>query len=188
MEHAMTIYGYARVSTTVQDLELQTAQLRKADCTVVFAEKISDANSDRRELTRLMKKLEAGDVLIVTRLDRLARSTRDLLNLLHEFAQRGVTFKSLRDAWASTDTAQGRLLLHILAGIAEFERELILSRITEGRRHARERGVKFGRKFKLTEHQRREALARLEAGETQANVARSYAVHPAMICRLVQSD
>ena len=121
----------------------------------------------------------------VTRLDRLARSTRDLLNILDTIGKAGAMFKSLADSWADTTTPHGRLLLTILGGLAEFERELIRARTSEGRQRAKERGVKLGRKFKLTSHQRREALARRERGkESQTEIARSYNVSHSTISRL----
>jgi DNA invertase Pin-like site-specific DNA recombinase len=111
---------------------------------------------------------------VVTRLDRLARSTRDLLNILHTLGERGVGFKSLADTWADTTTAHGRLLVTMLAGIAEFERELIRARTGEGRKRAQARGVKFGRPPSLTPHQRQEALQRLARGqETMVEIART---------------
>jgi DNA invertase Pin-like site-specific DNA recombinase len=113
---------------------------------------------------------------VVSRLDRLARSTRDLLNVIAAVAERGAGFKSLKDAWADTTSAHGRLMLTVLGGLAEFERELIRARTGEGRKRAKERGVRFGRPRKLTPHQRQEALQRLASGETQADVARSYNV------------
>jgi len=180
----MTIYGYARVSTDGQTLASQDAQLHAAGCVKVYEEKVSGAKTDRAELGKLLRRLERGDVLVVTRLDRLARSTRDLLNILHQLGERGVGFKSLADAWADTTTAHGRLLVTMLAGIAEFERELIRARTGEGRTRAKARGVKFGRPSKLTAHQRQEALQRLIAGETQADIARSYAVDATTIGRL----
>jgi DNA invertase Pin-like site-specific DNA recombinase len=125
-----------------------------------------------------------GDVVVVTRLDRLARSTRNLLNILEQLNREGVGFKSLRETSIDTTTPQGRLVISILASIGEFERELIVARMDEGRSRAKSKGVKFGPKFKLTYHQRQEALARLAAGETQAVVARTYNVDPATICRL----
>jgi DNA invertase Pin-like site-specific DNA recombinase len=124
-----------------------------------FREKISGARSDRKQLARLVNSLTKGDVVIVTRLDRLARSTRDLLNLLASIAEKGAGFKSLGDAWADRTTAHGRLMLTVLGGLAEFERELIRSRTGEGRARAVARGVKLGRKPKLTGHQRKEAIA-----------------------------
>ena len=132
----------------------------------------------------MLKRLDTGDVLIVTRLDRLARSTRDLLNILDDIAQRGAGFKSLHDAWADTTTPHGRLMLTVLGGLAEFERELIRARTGEGRKRAKARGVRFGRPAALTPHQRAEALQRLANGEVQADLARSYGVSQATISRL----
>jgi DNA invertase Pin-like site-specific DNA recombinase len=180
----MAIFGYARVSTNGQALAGQVAELMAADCAKVFREKASGAKTDRPELARVIRGLEEGDVLIVTRLDRLARSTRDLLNVLDAVAKQGAGFRSLKDTWADTTTPHGRLMLTILGGLAEFERELIRSRTGEGRKRAQERGVRFGRPRKLSAHQRQEALARLAAGETQADVARTYAVDPTTIGRI----
>ena len=180
----MVMYGYARVSTRDQDLAAQDAELRAAGCAKVFKEKISGAKTDRPELAKVIRRLEPGDVLVVTRLDRLARSTRDLLNVLDEIGKRDAGFKSLKDSWADTTSAHGRLMLTILGGLAEFERELIRARTGEGRKRAQERGVRFGRPQKLTPHQRQEALQRLAAGETQADVARTYSLSTSTICRL----
>jgi len=180
----MSIFGYARVSTKGQELAGQIAELMAAGCAKVFREKASGAKTDRPELARVIRGLEVGDVLIVTRLDRLARSTRDLLNVLDAVAKQGAGFRSLKDAWADTTTPHGRLMLTVLGGLAEFERELIRARTGEGRKRAQDRGVKFGRPSKLTAHQRQEALARLANGETQADVARTYAVDPTTIGRL----
>jgi DNA invertase Pin-like site-specific DNA recombinase len=181
----MTTYGYARVSTDGQSLSSQDAELHAAGCAKVYAEKISGARSNRPELAKVLKRLDTGDVLIVTRLDRLARSTRDLLNILANIAERGAGFKSLHDSWADTTDAHGRLMVTILAGLAEFERELILARTSDGRARAKARGVRFGRPTALTPHQRQEALQRLGNGEAQADVARSYNVSQATISRLV---
>jgi DNA invertase Pin-like site-specific DNA recombinase len=183
-EARMAIYGYARVSTGGQSLASQDAQLRAAGCTKIYAEKISGARSDRPELAKLLKRLDRGDVLTVTRLDRLARSTRDLLNILDLVGKAGAGFKSLGDAWADTTTSHGRLMLTVLGGLAEFERELIIVRTGEGRTRAKARGVKFGRPPALTPHQRREAKQRLANGEAQADVARSFNVSQATISRL----
>ena len=180
----MALLGYARVSTDGQSVSAQEAQLRGAGCAKVYSETASGARSDRAQLAKLKKRLGPGDVLVVTRLDRLARSTRDLLNTLHELAERKVGFKSLGDTWADTTTAHGRLMLTVLGGLAEFERELILARTSDGRKRAKARGIKFGRPPKLTPHQRQEALQRLARGETQADIARSYAVDPTTIGRL----
>ena len=135
-------------------------------------------------LTRALAALGPGEVLLVTRLDRLARSTRDLLNVIDTIAKAGAGFRSLADAWADTTTPHGRLMLTVLGGLAEFERELIRARTDEGRKRAQARGVRFGRKLKLTAHQRAEAIARRDAGEALAEIGRSYAVSHSTISRL----
>ena len=140
------------------------------------------------QLAKAIGRLEPGDVVVVTRLDRLARSTRDLLNVLDQIGKRGAGFKSLKDTWADTTTAHGRLMLTVLGGLAEFERELIRARTGEGRKRAKERGVKFGRPRKMTPHQRQEALQRLAAGQTMADVARTYAVDATTIGRLAAAS
>ena len=180
----MAKLGYARVSTNDQVLTGQVAELRAEGCIKVYREKISGARVDRPELAKLLRSLGRGDIVVVTRLDRLARSTRDLLNVLDAVAKVGAGFRSLKDTWADTTTPHGRLMLTVLGGLAEFERELIRARTGEGRKRAKERGVRFGRPPKLTPHQRAEALRRLANGETQADIARTYAVDPTTIGRL----
>lgn len=180
----MPIYGYARVSTDSQTLDTQINQLKAAGAEKVFREKVSGSRTDRPQLKKVIAALEAGDVLLVCRLDRLARSTRDLLNTLDEIAKKGAGFRSLGDAWADTTTPHGRLMLTVLGGLAEFERELIRVRTSEGRERARANGVKLGRRPKLTPHQIREALARREAGEPLTEIARSYNVSHSTISRL----
>ena len=120
----MTVYGYARVSTTGQTLAAQEATLHEAGAAKVFKEKISGAANHRAQLHRLLKTMDVGDAVIVTRLDRLARSTRDLLNILDKIAKAGATFKSLGDAWADTSTAHGRLMLTVLGGLEHVPPEL----------------------------------------------------------------
>ena len=149
-----------------------------------YSEKQSGAKTDRAALARALAALSAGDVLLVTRLDRLARSTRDLLNALATISDRGAGFRSLNDQWADTTTPHGRLMLTVLGGLAEFERHLILARTSEGRQRAQQRGVRFGRKPKLTVHQQQEAFARRAAGEALDDIARSYAVSHSTISRL----
>ena len=181
----MTIFGYARVSTDGQTLDAQREALRAAGAEKVFQETASGAKTDRRELARAIRALNAGDVLLVTRLDRLARSTRDLLNTLDAIAKAGAGFRSLADTWADTTTPHGRLMLTVLGGLAEFERELIRTRTGEGRARAKARGQHMGRPPALTPHQRQEALAELAAeGMTQTDLARRYGVSVATISRL----
>src|SRR5271170_1476532 len=122
------IYGYARVSTDGQSVAAQVKELRDAGAEKVFRETARGGQTDRAQLRRALDKLDTDDVLIVTRLDRLARSTRDLLNTLAAIADKGARFRSLGDTWADTTTAHGRLILTVLGGLAEFERELILTR------------------------------------------------------------
>jgi DNA invertase Pin-like site-specific DNA recombinase len=129
-------------------------------------------------------RLQTGDVLVVTRLDRLARSTRDLLNVLEPVKQAGAGFRSLKDTWADTTTPHGQLMLTILGGLAQFERTLIRARTGEGRERAKARGVQFGRPKKLSVHQRREAIERISAGEAVAEVARTFGVDQATSYRM----
>ena len=178
------IYGYARVSTDGQSVGAQIEALTAAGAAKVFRETASGAQTDRAQLRKVLASLETGDVLMVTRLDRLARSTRDLLNTLATIAERKAGFRSLGDTWADTTTAHGRLMLTVLGGLAEFERDLIRARTGEGRARAASRGVKMGRKPKLTPHQRKEALNRKARGEAVREIARSYNVHNSTISRL----
>ncbi len=181
----MTIFGYARVSTDGQSVDAQVKQLRAAGVVKTFRETASGAKTDRRELARALKSLGEGDTLLVTRLDRLARSTRDLLNTLDTIAKAGAGFRSLGDAWADTTTPHGRLMLTVLGGLAEFERELIRARTGEGRERAKERGVHMGRPAKLTVHQRQDALKALAGGTaSQADLARRFNVSQSTISRL----
>src|SRR5258707_6454090 len=167
----MATFGYARVSTRDQDLAGQDAELQASGCGIIFKEKASGARTDRPELAKVIRRLAASDVLVWTRLDRLARATRDLLNILDAVAKADTGFKSLNDAWADTTTPHGRLMLTALGGLAEFERELIRARTDDGRKRAKARGVKFGRPAALTPHQRQEAIQRLAEGAAQAFAA-----------------
>ncbi len=147
-------------------------------------ETASGAKTDRAQLRRAIKQIDKGDVLIVTRLDRLARSTRDLLNTLAQIADKRAAFRSLADAWADTTTPHGRLMLTVLGGLAEFERELIRARTSEGRERAKARGVHMGRPPKLTPHQKKEAIKRRDAGEPTREIARMFNVSHSTISRL----
>jgi DNA invertase Pin-like site-specific DNA recombinase len=180
----MNLYGYARVSTNGQALDAQIVQLEAAGCARVFREKASGAKSDRTELKKLLRALRNGDIVLVTRLDRLARSTRDLLNILALVSDKSAGFRSLGDVWADTTTAHGRLMLTVLGGLAEFERELIRTRTAEGRARAVAMGVRLGRRPKLDQDQRREACQRKQAGEDLASIARAFQVSDSTISRL----
>jgi len=176
--------GYRRGAKA--SVDAQARQLTKAGCKKVFRDvHVSGAKTDRAQLARLIETLEPGDVLMVTRLDRLARSTRDLLNTLAAITEQNAGFRSLGDAWADTTTSHGRLMLTVLGGLAEFERDLIRTRTGEGRERAKARGVKLGRKPKLTVQQRQEAIKRRDVdGEPIRDIARSYNVHNSTISRL----
>jgi DNA invertase Pin-like site-specific DNA recombinase len=179
------IYGYARVSPGGQREAAQVRQLRAAGAAKVFREVASGAKTDRAQLRRLLAVIGPGDVVMVTRLDRLARSTRDLLNTLTAITGKKAGFRSLGDTWADTTTSHGRLMLTVLGGLAEFERDLIRARTGEGRERAKARGVKMGRPHKLTPHQQKEAIKRRERGdESLTEIGRSYNVSAATISRL----
>ena len=176
--------GYARVSTVGQSLEAQVVQLREHGCQRISQEKISGARLDRPQLNRLLSSLQPGATLVVSRLDRLARSTPDSLNIIRATAEKQAHFHSLAEPWANTSTPVGKLMLTVLAGVAEFERDLIALRTSEGRQRAKASGVKFGPKFKLSAHQVAEIRNRKEAGESCRYLARSYKVSPNTISRI----
>jgi DNA invertase Pin-like site-specific DNA recombinase len=178
----MPIIGYARVSTRDQNLTGQIDALKAAGAGTIFREKVSGARADRPQLAKLMAGLKAGDFVVVTKLDRLGRSTRELLDLIDRMGKAGASFRSLGDPLWDTSSAHGRLLSTLLASIAEFER--IRERTGEGRKRAMAAGVKFGRKRKLSDYQRAEAIKRRATGETLAQIAKSYGVDISMISRL----
>lgn len=175
--------GYARVSTSGQTLAAQLDQLSAAGCTAIYRETASGARSDRPELRKALAALPAGGVLIVTRLDRLARSTRDLLNIVEQIESRGARLKSLADPWADTTTPTGRLILTVLGGLAEFERSLIAERTTEGRNRARKAGKRLGRPPALTPAQQIEARRMLAEDRTHADIAAVLGVARSTISR-----
>ena len=182
----MTIIGYARVSSNGQDLELQRQALKAAGCAKIWEEKKSGARADRQQLMRLLKALESGDAVIVTRLDRLARSTRDFMNIIHQIDEAGATVRSLAETWADTTTPHGKLLLTMLAGLAEFERSLIMARTQAGIQHARNIGKTFGRPVKLSARQRQMIAERYANGETMAAIAEVFDVSEATISRVLK--
>ena len=180
----MAIMGYARVSTRDQDLTAQLDALKAAGAETVFREKVSGVRADRPQLAKLMAKLTPGDIVVVTKLDRLGRSTRELLDLIERIGTAGAAFRSLGDPLWDTSSSQGRLLSTLLAAIADFERDLIRERTGEGRQRAMAAGIKFGRPRKLSDYQRQEAIKRRADGETLAAISKSYGVSIAMISRL----
>jgi DNA invertase Pin-like site-specific DNA recombinase len=181
------VIGYARVSSEGQSLEGQIAELRAAGCTEVVSEKVSGKTAcDRAALVKLLKRASEGDTIVVTKLDRFARSLKDLLNILDELAGRGVGFKALNTP-IDTTSHYGRLVTQIFGAVAEFERSLIRERCGAGLERAKERGVQLGRRHKLNPHQRREALRLLGEGETQGSVARLLGCDQATISRLARA-
>ena len=181
-------FGYARVSTHGQTLDAQREQLAADGCTEIFEEKASGARADRRELQQLLKRVRQGDVVTVTRIDRLARSTFDLFAIVKQIVDAGGGFRSLAEPWADTGTSTGRLMLAVLGGLADVERDLIRTRTAEGRARAKARGERTGRPPALTAHQKTEALQRLAEGATPAQLAASYEVSRWTIMRLKATD
>lgn len=180
----MAKLGYARVSSKGQDYAAQVAALKAAGCEKIYSEKASAKSTDGRpQFKKLMKDLLPGDVVVVAKLDRLARSTRDLANILHDLDQQSCGLTSLGESWCDTTTPIGRLMITIMGGIAEFERGLIHARCEEGIERARAKGTKFGRKRSLTPEQITMAAARYAKGETQAQLAAVYGVSEATMWR-----
>ncbi|OIR59259.1 recombinase [Bacillus sp. FMQ74] len=138
--------GYARVSTEEQKLERQLDALNEAGCERIFLEKITGTKRNRPELDKLLNILREGDVVIISDLTRLGRSTNDLITIVNEIKERGADLKSLKETWLDTTTPQGKLMFTIFSGLAEFERDLIVQRTKEGLEAAKRRGVKVGRK------------------------------------------
>src|SRR5271156_100450 len=163
--------GYARVSTYGQTLETQLEQLRGAGCTKIFREKVPGAHNDRRQLLKLLKAIAPGDVVTVTRIDR---STFDLLGIVKRIVDTTAQFRSLAEPWA--DTGTGRLIIAVLGGLADVERDLIRTRTAEGRSRAQKGGQHMGRPPALTPQQQKEARDRRAAGATLKELARSYNV------------
>lgn len=170
------IIGYARVSTQDQNPELQLDALRAAGCEQVFSDKASGALKDRPELTACLRILRKGDSLVVWKLDRLARSLKDLVELMHDLDQRGVGFQSLTET-IDTTNAGGRLVFHVFGALAEFERSLIRERTLAGLAAARARGRRGGRKVAMSKADVRKAAAMLtDPAITKAEVAKHFAV------------
>lgn len=181
--------GYARVSTTDQNLTYQLKELKAAGCELIFKEKITGTHADRPELIRMLEHLRKGDKVIVCKLDRLARSVKDLLDIVAQIGERGASFRSLSESWADTTTPQGKMIMTIFAGIAEFERSLIIERTSSGRKLAKERGVRFGRPDKIGNSKIEYIKYQLEKeGKSIQEIANTENVHRATIYRLLKKN
>jgi DNA invertase Pin-like site-specific DNA recombinase len=180
--------GYARVSTQNQTLNTQLDHLERAGCEMFFEEKISGAVRARPKLEALLGQIRKDDVLVVTKLDRLARSTAELLRISEVLNVKGAGIQSLDEPWADTTTPAGKMIMTVFGGIAEFERSLILSRTQEGREAAQARGVTFGRPGKLKSDQKNLARELVKEGQSISAVARTFNVHPATIYRCINKD
>ena len=182
------LIGYARVSTDDQHLDGQRAALRAAGCQRIYEEKISGTERNRPELTRLLDHVREGDVVVATRLDRLARSTRDLLEVAELLKQANVGLRSLAEPWADTTSPAGKMVLTVFAGIAEFERALIAERTSAGRYAARKRGVRFGRPSKLSSEQITLGRRLIAEGNSVRDVARILNCHHATLYRSLSNS
>ncbi len=179
--------GYARVSTGDQSLDIQLTALRKAGCKKIFQEKLSGTNWERPELNKLLEVIDKDDIVVVCRLDRLARSLKMMLHITDKIMESGAKFVSLDERWADTTSPTGKLVMAIFSGMAEFEGDLIRERTGRGRKAARERGVKFGRPSKMTPSQIKLAKRLLNEGQSARQVADTFGVHYTTLYRLLRS-
>ena len=180
----MANLGYAGVSPKGQRNPGEIAELEAAGYTKLYIEKATGSSkTDRTELAKLLRAMQPGDVVTITRLDRLAKSKGELMNVLNSIGKAGADFRSLTDVWADTTTPTGRLMFRVLAGLADFEREVLTARVRENQRRAKQEGGRIGRRPKLTEDQKKEVVKRFENGETQTAIARAYGVDPATIAK-----
>jgi DNA invertase Pin-like site-specific DNA recombinase len=178
------LIGYARVSTTGQNLEAQIEHLQAEGCDKIFQEKLTGFDRHRPQLEKMLKSIKAGDTLVVTSLDRLARSTHDLFGITKKVEIAEATFRSIREPWADSTSSMGKFLLTVFAGLSELERNLINERTDDGRTSAQKRGVKFGRKFKLTTHQQDQVGTMLRDNHSMRAIARHFNVGVATIDRI----
>nr|WP_025827168.1 recombinase family protein [Acetobacter persici] len=178
--------GYARVSTTGQTLELQLNTLREFGCRRIYREKASGADAERRELRKLLASLKPGQSVVVTRLDRLARSTFDLFSIVKTITEKKAQFYSLAEPWTDTSTSTGRLMLAVLGGLADVERDLIRTRTAEGRARAMEQGKRMGRPRQITDAQRQEITSRRQKGETLKSVATAFGISESTVSRIAR--
>ncbi|RZI45235.1 recombinase family protein [Candidatus Finniella inopinata] len=175
--------GYARVSTEDQQLTFQLQALKEAGCKKIYQEKVSGDHGERKELGKMLENLRENDGIIVWRLDRLARSTQKLLEIADKIHQAGAHFRSISEPWADTISSAGRMVMTVFAGIAEFEKELIIERTSRGRHSAKERGVKFGRLSKLNPEQKNLASRLFSEGKSIKQIAKTLNVHSSTLYR-----
>jgi DNA invertase Pin-like site-specific DNA recombinase len=187
-ERALMKIGYARVSTTDQNLALQIMALKQAGCDRIYQEKISGAKRERPELQRLIDQLRPNDIVVVWKLDRLARSTRHLLELVELIRSVDASFCSLSEPWADTTSHSGKMIMTVFAGIAEFERDLIRERTSAGRKDALTRGVRFGRPKKMKDEQIALALRLIQEGKSINEIAATFNVHSATVYRMLDLE
>ncbi len=184
----MTVYGYARVSTEDQRLDLQIDALKAADCDEIFTDKFSGRyTKDRKELNKMLKKVKPGDKIIVWKLDRLARSLRDLLKLTDHFRENCIEFESLKEK-IDTQTATGKLMFNLLMILSEFEREMTNERIQAGLAAARQRGAKFGRPAAMTLDKQRAVIQLLEADTGLSDIAKIVGVSRSTLWRFLKRN
>ncbi|WP_395495785.1 recombinase family protein [Acetobacter sp. KSO5] len=176
--------GYARVSTIGQTLDTQLKTLKNYGCEKIFCEKVSGANAQRDQLRKMVRSLKKEDTVIVARIDRLARSTFDLFAIVHDITKKGAHFYSLAEPWADTNTSTGRLMLAVLAGLADVERDLIRTRTAEGRARAIEQGKRMGRPSKISEQEKQDVIRRRSKGESLKSVAKDFGISVATVSRL----
>lgn len=183
------LIGYARVSTQHQQdsLTAQQEALEAYGCQKIYSDQLSGAKSDRPGLVAALDYAREGDSIVVTRLDRLGRSTVDILRTVQDLDARGITIEAL-DTQLDTRTPAGRLVLSVFASMAEFERDLIVERTREGLAHARAQGRVGGRPRKLDETQQQAALAALASGMSEAQVAQTFGVSRSTITRLKRAS
>ncbi|GFE92932.1 recombinase family protein [Acetobacter persici] len=178
--------GYARVSTTGQTLELQLNTLKEFGCRRIYREKASGADAERPELRKLLASLKPGQSVVVTRLDRLARSTFDLFSIVKTITDKKAQFYSLAEPWTDTSTSTGRLMLAVLGGLADVERDLIRTRTAEGRARAMEQGKRMGRPRQITDAKRQEITSRRQKGETLKSVATAFGISESTVSRIAR--
>ncbi|MES5957472.1 recombinase family protein [Bacillus fungorum] len=181
------IFGYARVSTKKQNLDMQLGELNRYGCEEIVTEKESGAKKDRKELQLLLGKLRKGDTLVVYKLDRLGRTMHQLVNLLQEFNDKEIHFVSIKDG-IDTSTTMGRFLFHIFGAMAEMEREVINERVVSGVAAAKERGKQGGRKRAHTPEQIEGMLKMVEQGLPKVDICKMFNVSRATLYRYINEE